>query len=154
LSHPTHGRIPLPLRRATHSGWHKDSSHDNVSPNRVEGGGKLSGQFPIGAAESVRVRFVDSDDGALTVLEIENPREQQVIGEVRHALHAAGVEVQSVEIRVDQERAVGRLRVTESDGSPLGPERHLQIQDKVLKVVLGWPLKARDRGLGAEAASS
>ena len=114
----------------------------------------MSGQYPIGASDSVRIRFVDSDDGALSVLEIENPREQQVIGEVRHALHLAGVEVQSVEIRVDQERTVGRIRVTESDGSPLGPERHLQIQDQVLKVVLGWPLKSRGRDLGVEAAGS
>jgi UTP:GlnB (protein PII) uridylyltransferase len=120
----------------------------------MQGGGNLSGQYPIGASDSVRVRFVDSDDGALSVLEIENPREQQVISEVRHALHRAGVEVQSVEIRVDRERAVGRIRVTESDGSPLGPERHLQIQDQVLKVVLGWPLKPREPDRELKAAGS
>jgi hypothetical protein len=96
----------------------------------------VSGEFRVGTTDDVSVRFVDSEDGALSVLEIENPRDHQVFGEVRNTLRAAGVEVVSFEVRVEQDVLRGRLRLTDSGGAPLDQQRHLEIQDRVLNVAL------------------
>ena len=102
-------------------------------------GAVVSGELPIGTTERVSVRFVDADDGALSVLEIENPRERDVFGDVRRELHAAGVEVMSIEVRLDQQRLIGRLHLRGFDGAPIDQQRHLEIQDRVLQAVLSDP---------------
>jgi len=103
----------------------------------------VSGEYRVGTAENVSVRFVDSDDGALSVLEIENPRDHTVFSEVRSTLHAAGIDVVSFEVRVEQDALRGRLKLTNSSGGPLDPESHLDIQARVLQVVLAQPRSTR-----------
>ena len=112
----------------------------------------MSGEFPIGSADRVSVRFVDADDGALSILEIENPHEHEVFGDVRRELHEAGVEVVNMEMRVDQQRLIGRFHLRGCNGGPLDQERHLEIQDKVLQVVLAEPPPSSKR-MGASKAS-
>jgi UTP:GlnB (protein PII) uridylyltransferase len=114
----------------------------------------VSGQFPIGTADDVRVRFVDSDDGALSILEIENPREHEVFADVRQVLHQVGVQVVNIEVRADEERMVGRLHLTELDGSPIASERHLDIQEQVLQVVLGQATLHSTKPPPVESAAS
>ena len=114
----------------------------------------VSSEFPSGAADAIRVRFVDSSDGALSVLEIENPLHRQVFSEVRGALLGIGVEVVSIEVRVDQERLLGRLHLSECDGGPIDQARHLEIQDKVFQVVLSRPEKTDGAPRGIKAAAS
>ena len=114
----------------------------------------MSGEYPAGTTEGVKVRFVDSPDGALSTLEIVNPHDHQVFGDVRSTLRAAGVEVVGFEVRVEREVLRGRLQLSDSSGTPLGQERHLDIQDRVLRVVLANVHKARPATQRAEAASS
>jgi UTP:GlnB (protein PII) uridylyltransferase len=114
----------------------------------------VSSEFPSGATDGIRVRFVDSSDGALSVLEIENPVHRQVFSEVRGALLGIGVEVVNIEVRVDQQRMLGRFHLSECDGAPVDRERHLQIQDKILQVVLTQPEQTDGTPRGLKAAAS
>ncbi len=87
------------------------------------------------SATGLRVRFVDDPDGSLSVLEIEIPRDQQVLGEVHQALFGVGVQITNIELHVHSERIVERLRLVEQDGSPVCRDRHLEVQTTVLEVV-------------------
>ncbi len=89
----------------------------------------------IHSATGLRVRFVDGDQGSLTVLELEIPREQEVLGDVHTQLSALGIEVTKVEVRAGIDRVIERLRIRELDGRPVSRERHLEIQDRVLGVL-------------------
>jgi hypothetical protein len=85
------------------------------------------------------------------VLEIENPRDHQVFGDVRSVLRAAGIEVVSFEVKVDNQVLRGRLELTDSNGAALGQDRHLEVQDRVLQVVLARP-QSNSKPPQAEAA--
>ncbi len=87
------------------------------------------------SATGLRVRFVDDSDGSLSVLEIEIPRNQAVLGDVHQALFKVGVQISNVELQVHNERIVERLRLVEHDGSPVCSDRHLEVQTTVLEVV-------------------
>jgi hypothetical protein len=87
------------------------------------------------SATGLRVRFVDDSDGSLSVLEIEIPRNQEVLGDVHQALFRVGVQIVNVELQVHSERIVERLRLVEKDGSAVCRDRHLEVQTTVLEVV-------------------
>ena len=87
------------------------------------------------SATGLRVRFVDDTDGTLSVLEIEIPRRQEILGDVHQALFEVGVQISNVELQVHADRVVERLRLVEADGSPIFRDRHLEVQTTVLAVV-------------------
>jgi UTP:GlnB (protein PII) uridylyltransferase len=87
------------------------------------------------SATGLRIRFVEDSEGSLSVLEIEIPRKQDVLGEVHQALFEVGVQISNVELQVQGDRIVERLRLVESDGSPVSSDRHLEVQTTVLEVV-------------------
>ena len=87
------------------------------------------------SATGVRVRFVDDADGTLSVLEIEIPRQQEILGDVHQALFDIGIQTSNVELQVQADRVVERLQLIEADGSPVFRDRHLEVQTIVLAVV-------------------
>jgi hypothetical protein len=88
----------------------------------------------IQSAKGLRVRFVEGQDSKLTVLEIEIPREQEILGDVHAELRSLGIEVTNIELRANADRVIERLHIKEIDGSLVSRERHLEIQDRVLGV--------------------
>jgi hypothetical protein len=88
----------------------------------------------IQSAAGLRVRFVEGQQRNLTVLEIELPREQEMLGDVHTELRALGIEVTNIEVRANADRVIERLHIREIDGRPVSRERHLEIQDRVLGV--------------------
>lgn len=83
----------------------------------------------------VRIRFVDDDEGVLSVLELEIPRTEPVVADIHQALFSIGVHIEAVEVRVRPGSVVERLRLSERDGTRLAAERHLDVQTAVMDVV-------------------
>jgi hypothetical protein len=113
---------------------------------------EVSGEYPIGTADGVVVRFVESEAGTLTVLEIECERDADVFGDVRRALHSVGVDVSRMELRPGGPVVVGQLHLSDATGTPLDDERRLLIQDRVLQVVLAQPHKTYPPPAAAQTA--
>jgi hypothetical protein len=101
----------------------------------------MSGELPIYATAGFGVRFVESDAGALTVLEILSSGDADLFGQVSRALYAVGVDVERLEMRSEGTGLVGRLHLSNRAGTQLDDERRLVIQDRVLQVVLAQPHK-------------
>jgi len=83
----------------------------------------------------LRIRFVDDDEGVLSVLELEIPRSEPVVADIHQALFAIGVHIEAVEVRVRPGSVLERLRLSERDGTRLAAERHLDVQTAVMDVV-------------------
>src|SRR5690606_32730252 len=105
----------------------------------------LDGSLPSGAAPppaslstasrgrtNTRVRFLEDSSGALATLEIETENRAGLLLAVSRARFAQQVQVDRSEVHTIGNRVVDRLRVAECDGSPVGPERRLEIQVAVL----------------------
>lgn len=100
-----------------------------------EKGGAMQNNPGVHSATGLRVRFVGGEDGALSVLELEIPRSQEVMSEVHQELSDAGVRIAGIEVQVTHDRVVERLRVTEPDGHPVSRSRHLELQTVVMGAV-------------------
>lgn len=104
----------------------------------------LDGSLPTGTSAPVpslpagsgrtntRVRFLEDDSGALATLEIETENRAGLLLAVSRALFAQQVQVVRSEVHTIGDRVVDRFRVAELDGSPVAPERRLEIQVAVL----------------------
>lgn len=104
----------------------------------------LDGSLPSGARPpttslpapsgrtNTRVRFLEDDSGALSTLEIETENRAGLLLAVSRALYAQQVQVVRSEVHTIGDRVVDRFRVAELDGSPVAPERRLEIQVAVL----------------------
>ena len=87
---------------------------------------------PARARTNTRVRFLEDSSGALATLEIETENRAGLLLAVSRALFAQQVQVLRSEVHTLGNRVVDRFRVAELDGSPVGPERRLEIQVAVL----------------------
>lgn len=87
------------------------------------------------AVAGLRIRFVDDDEGALTVLELEVSRAEPVVADVHQALFAIGVQISGLSVAVGADSVVERMQLSEADGSRLAAERHLEVQTAVMEVV-------------------
>lgn len=105
----------------------------------------LDGSLPSGAVPpptslpaanrvrtNTRVRFLEDSSGALATLEIETENRAGLLLAVSRALFAQQVQVVRSEVHTVGNRVVDRFKVAELDGSPVGPERRLEIQVAVL----------------------
>ena len=95
----------------------------------------MEGLPGVRSATGMRVRFLDAGDGSLSLLEIEIPSDQGVLGEVHQALLDAGFQISKVELHVHRGRIVERLRIAERDGTAIADERRLEVQSQVLDAV-------------------
>lgn len=92
---------------------------------------------PITPARSIEtmVRFLESDDGTFTTLEVETDDRSGLLQSLASALFAARVQINSSQVRTNGQRVYDRFKIVEVDGSPISAERRLEIQVAVLGAV-------------------
>lgn len=101
--------------------------------------GRLS--TPRGIAQAAapgsetRVRFVESQDGALTVLEVETRDRSGLLSALASALFEKDVQIVEAQVRTRNGEVHDRFSVVELDGSPIDSSRRLDIQVAVLTAV-------------------
>ena len=81
------------------------------------------------------VRFIESDDGTFTTLEVETDDRSGLLQALASALFAARVTINSSQVRTNGQRVYDRFKIVEVDGSPISRERRLEIQVAVLGAV-------------------
>jgi len=81
------------------------------------------------------VRFVESDDGIFTTLEVETDDRSGLLQSLASALYRARVQINSSQVRTNGQRVYDRFKIVEVDGSPISPERRLEIQVAVLSAI-------------------
>ncbi|HEY6724745.1 MAG TPA: hypothetical protein VI197_11980 [Polyangiaceae bacterium] len=81
------------------------------------------------------VRFIESDDGTFTTLEVETDDRSGLLQALASALFAARVQINSSQVRTNGQRVYDRFKIVEVDGSPISRERRLEIQVAVLGAV-------------------
>lgn len=86
---------------------------------------------------STKVRFVESDSGVLSLLEVETSRQKALFPKIAASLFMLRVQIVRAESRLSRGSRVERLSVVELDGAPITPRRRLQIQDEILSAIDG-----------------
>jgi [protein-PII] uridylyltransferase len=81
------------------------------------------------------VRFLESDDGTFTTLEVETDDRSGLLQALASALFAARVQINSSQVRTNGQRVYDRFKIVEVDGTPISRERRLEIQVAVLGAV-------------------
>jgi len=82
-----------------------------------------------------RVRFVESKEGALTVLEVETRDRSGLLSALASALFEKDVQIVEAQVRTRNGEVHDRFSVVELDGSPIDSARRLDIQVAVLSAV-------------------
>ena len=90
---------------------------------------------PALSGTETHVRFIESDTGQFSTLEVETDDHSGLLQTLAGALFKAGVQINSSQIRTDGKRVFDRFNILELDGSPIGPERRLEIQVAVLGAI-------------------
>lgn len=88
-------------------------------------------ELPRGRPETV-VRFIESEHGDLGVLEVETGDRSGLLLALSRALFEQRVQIEQSEVKTVGDRVRDRFHIVELDGSPIGPERRLEIQVAVL----------------------
>jgi hypothetical protein len=83
----------------------------------------------------LRIRFVDDDEGVLSVLELEIPRTEPVVADIHQALFAIGVHSPRWRSALRGGSVLERLRLSERGRPRLAAESHLDVQTAVMDVV-------------------
>lgn len=81
------------------------------------------------------VRFLESEDGTFTTLEVETDDRSGLLQSLASALFAARVQIDSSQVRTNGQRVYDRFKILEVDGNPISPERRLEIQVAVLGAI-------------------
>lgn len=84
---------------------------------------------------ATRVRFVEDDDGCLGTLEVETGDRSGLLLSLARALFQQRVQILQSSARTVDERVQDRFQIVELDGSPISPERRLQIQVAVISAL-------------------
>ncbi|MCA9632572.1 MAG: hypothetical protein KC766_33190 [Myxococcales bacterium] len=82
-----------------------------------------------------RVRFVESADGGLNVLEVETRDRSGLLSALANALFEKNVQIVEAQVRTRDGEVHDRFSVVELDGSPIDSSRRLDIQVAVLTAV-------------------
>ncbi|MGE3672650.1 MAG: hypothetical protein AB7K71_23455 [Polyangiaceae bacterium] len=101
--------------------------------------GRLDAPSKAGRAATpgseTRVRFVESSDGGLTVLEVETRDRSGLLSALATALFEKNVQIVEAQVRTKDGEVHDRFNVVELDGSPIDSSRRLYIQVAVLTAV-------------------
>ena len=92
-----------------------------------------AGPTPPGA-ETV-VRFLEGSEGQLNTLEVETDDRSGLLLALSRALFDQRVQIVESAVKTRGRRVFDRFHIVELDGSPIGPERRLEIQVAVLSAV-------------------
>jgi [protein-PII] uridylyltransferase len=90
--------------------------------------------IPAGTVETT-VRFIENADGELGTLEVETGDRSGLLLALTQALFDQDVQIEESQVRTQGARVQDRFRIVELDGSPISPERRLEIQVAVLGAV-------------------
>jgi [protein-PII] uridylyltransferase len=106
--------------------------------NLLEGHGDEPSTKP--SSESTKptetmVRFLESEDGTFTTLEVETDDRSGLLQALASALFSAKVQITSSQVRTTGTRVYDRFSIVEVDGSPITAERRLEVQVAVLSAV-------------------
>jgi hypothetical protein len=82
----------------------------------------------------LRVRFVDDRSPILSRLEIEGPRDRELLGALLRALFELRIQVVQCEARIEP-HLLAALTLVEFDAAPIGSKRRAQVQATVLDVL-------------------
>ena len=85
--------------------------------------------------QETRVRFIEDEVGALSVLEVETGDRSGLLLALSQALFAQRVQIVQSAVRTRKGRVFDRFVVVELDGSPISPARRLSIQVAVLGAI-------------------
>jgi [protein-PII] uridylyltransferase len=86
------------------------------------------------AAETV-VRFIEGNDGSFATLEVETGDRSGLLLALAQALFQQRVQIVASQVRTTGTRVFDRFSIVELDGSPISPNRRLEIQVAVLTAV-------------------
>lgn len=78
------------------------------------------------------VRFIEDDNGALSILEVETEDRSGLLLGISRALHALRVQVVRSEVKTNNGRVLDRFVIAEVDGSSVSDFRRLEIQVSIL----------------------
>ena len=81
------------------------------------------------------VRFLENKQGTLSTLEVETDDRSGLLMVLSQALFENRVQIESSQVRTTGHRVFDRFGVLEFDGSPIGPERRLEIQVAILSAI-------------------
>jgi [protein-PII] uridylyltransferase len=81
------------------------------------------------------VRFIEGDDGSFSTLEVEAADRPGLLLALSQALFDQRLQIISSEVRTKEGHVFDRFTVTERDGTPINPERRLEIQVAVLSAL-------------------
>jgi [protein-PII] uridylyltransferase len=95
---------------------------------------RLPGRVP-GAESDAVVRFIESAQGAFSMLEVEAGDRPGLLLALSQALFEQRIQIISCEARSSSGRVLDRFEVVERDGSPINPARRLDLQVAVLTAV-------------------
>ncbi|HSC86680.1 MAG TPA: hypothetical protein VLC09_05390 [Polyangiaceae bacterium] len=87
------------------------------------------------AGAGTTVRFIEDENGALTVLEVETDDRSGLLWTITRALYRQNVQIVGSKIRTEAHRVYDRFTIVELDGSLIRDERRLTIQVEVLSAV-------------------
>jgi [protein-PII] uridylyltransferase len=93
-----------------------------------------SGSIPP-AIQETRVRFLEGDDGELSVLEVETYDRSGLLFALSRALFEQRVQIVRSEVHTEGKQVRDRFSVLELDGAAIRPERRLMIQVAVLSAI-------------------
>lgn len=88
-----------------------------------------------GPRPDTRVRFVEGNDGSLSVLEVETGDRTGLLLSLARALFSARVQIVSSKVRTVGDEVYDRFLITEPGGEPVSSERRLAIQVAVLSAL-------------------
>ncbi|MEZ4221866.1 MAG: hypothetical protein R3B13_13115 [Polyangiaceae bacterium] len=81
------------------------------------------------------VRFVEGEDGSLSVLEVETDDRGGLLLALARALYQQRVQIEQSSVKTRGDRVLDRFSLVELDGGQISPERRLSIQVAVLGAV-------------------
>lgn len=88
-----------------------------------------------GFVSETTVRFIEGDDGALNVLEVETDDRSGLLLAVSRALFEMRVQITASQVRTTGRRVYDRFVLLELDGSPIEASRRLEIQVGVITAI-------------------
>lgn len=109
-----------------------------VLVDMLEGGTQGMVRPPPRALEKpveTMVRFLESEDGTFSTLEVETDDRSGLLQSLASALFAARVQINSSQVRTNGHRVYDRFKIVEVDGTPISSERRLEIQVAVLGAI-------------------
>jgi [protein-PII] uridylyltransferase len=108
---------------------------ESLLEGKVDSGPLSRRVAPARPSSETVVRFLESEDGVLSTLEVETDDRSGLLLALAHALFDQRVQIVESEVKTVGARVCDRFQIVEFDGRPIGPARRLEIQVAVISAV-------------------